>query len=118
VSKGNEDKNMIVNKPLILECLQELSDLDFQRRVWVRGIGNEISGLEDVVGSLYGSSALDFALEQNEETFNPEIDSKLKRLGEMFHKLDRERPTSEIIETEEWEKIREFAGCLYQAIED
>lgn len=41
-----------VDKPLIIECLKELSDIDYQQRVWIVGSTDEVSGFNDVVAAL------------------------------------------------------------------
>ncbi len=107
---------MDVNKGLILECLQELSDLIYQRRVWVNGVENEVSGVEDTLAALFDDSALDIALERNEEIFSLEIDDKFRKLGNMIGTLNRDRLTAEIIETEEWSEVRSLADSLYKSL--
>ncbi|MEJ1414894.1 MAG: hypothetical protein RPU90_15220 [Candidatus Sedimenticola sp. (ex Thyasira tokunagai)] len=104
-----------VNKVLILECLQELGDLIYQRRVWVNGVENEVSGLEDTVAALFDDSALDIALKRNEETFSFEIDAKFRKLSNMIDMLNRDRLTAEIIETEEWGEVMLLADSLYKS---
>ena len=105
-----------VNKALILECLQERGDLIYQRRVWVKGVENEVSGLEDTVAALFDDSALDIALERNEEIFSLEIDEKFRKLSDMIGTLNRDRLTKEIIETEEWSEVRLLANSLYKLL--
>ena len=57
-------REITVNVPLILDVLDELRDLETQKRLWVIGDPHEISGLEEAIALLYDDSVLDYALEK------------------------------------------------------
>ena len=111
-------KEITVNVPLILDVLDELRNLETQKRLWVIGDPHEISSLEEAIASLYDDSVLDYALEKKNQVFTADIDFKLVRLSKLFNKLDRNRDAADIIYTEEWRVIRELANDLYHLIEN
>jgi hypothetical protein len=42
----------------VIECLDELADLEFQQRVWVRGEGPEVSSYVEVTCQLFDDTGL------------------------------------------------------------
>ena len=61
---------------LIERALRELSDAEFQRRVWLGGGVSEMSSMSEAAEALFSDSGLGQALEKNGETFSREIDGK------------------------------------------
>ena len=100
---------IIVDKYLILECLKELSDVDYQKRVWIVGTQNEVSGFNDVVAALFDDSALDEALQKNEITFTIELDDLFRALGEKIGSLPDNLSTKQLINLPKWKDITELA---------
>ncbi|NKB47071.1 MAG: hypothetical protein GKR77_04710 [Legionellales bacterium] len=109
-------KEITVNVPLILDVLDELRDLEIQKKLWVIGDPHEVTSLQEAIVALYDDSVLDYALEKKDQVFTADIDSKLVTLYKLFSKLDRDRDAADIIYTEEWRIIRELADDLYHLI--
>ena len=107
-----------VNKNMVSACLKELSDVDFQRRVWVRGEGSEISSLTETMCELFDDSGLTLALDKGEgSVYDEEIDAALRRLGTMMDAVDTSADTEEIIESARWTRIVRLAEDTRQKIE-
>jgi hypothetical protein len=67
-------------KDRIIECLKELADESFQRRVWLASSGPEVSSFDEAVCGLFDDSGLGRSLETQSPIFNAAID---KSLGEL-----------------------------------
>jgi len=113
----------VVQKPLYLEIiresLQELTDVEYQRRVWVKGSATEVSSMDEAVAGLFNDSCLDIALKKNAVTFSPEIDKELRELRKLLQSsLDAQqvRGTAEVIESIEWKDVCDRAARILRAI--
>ena len=60
-------------KPLVISCLQELADYDFQRRVWLASTGPAVSSFTEAVSGLFDDSGVGDALEKYSSVFSPDI---------------------------------------------
>jgi hypothetical protein len=72
-----------VNRTLVRQNLQELSDKAFQLRVWLASSGPEVSSFTETVCQLFDDSGLDFALEEGKAFGNP-VDDLLQKLGNLL----------------------------------
>ena len=106
-----------VDKSLVLECLKELSDIDYQQRVWIEGTPNEVSGFNDVVAALFDDSALGESLEKNDVTFTIKADSMLRVFDKKIVSLPDSLSTKRLIELPQWNEITELAGRIYDQLE-
>ncbi|SHO57817.1 SCO4402 family protein [Vibrio quintilis] len=105
-----------VDKPLIIECLKELSDIDYQQRVWIVGSTDEVSGFNDVVAALFDDSLLEDALLKNKVTFTMEADNKLRLLGELIAFLPDNITTNVLVSQPKWKDIVKLSGDVYHLI--
>jgi hypothetical protein len=105
-----------VNKSLVLECLKELSDIEYQRTVWIVGAADKVTGLDDVVAGLFDDSALGKALEKNTVIFTEPIDSMFRLLDQKIAFLPRNITTSEIIELPVWKEIADISNRIHEMI--
>lgn len=104
-----------VDKKLIIECLRELSDIDYQKRVWIVG-ADEVSDFNDVVAALFDDSLLEDALLKNEVTFTMEIDKNLRKLGELITFLPDNITTKALVMHPKWNDIVKLSGDIYNLI--
>ena len=105
-----------VDKKLIIECLKELSDTDYQQRVWIVGSTGEVSGFNDVVAALFDDSLLDDALLTNKVTFTMEADNKLRILGELIAFIPDNITTKALLSQPKWKDIVKLSGDVYNLI--
>ena len=70
----------------VLDNLQYLSDADFQERVWVKGLGPEVSSFTEAVCGLYDDSGLDDRLSdpKHRPVLSEDIDSDLEKLSQIL----------------------------------
>ena len=96
-------------------ALRELSDGEFQRRVWLgRGV-SEMSSMSEATETLFSDSGLGQALEKNTVTFSPEIDNDLRRLRLCLRaclRAEAERGTDSAIASADWQGVRDMASSL------
>ena len=92
---------------LIIQQIREISDKEFQKRVWVNADGPKVSSYSEVMCKLYD----DYIFESYIEKYKSEIPSsmliKLKSLNNMLndYNISDSKTDAEIIEDLEWKKI-------------
>lgn len=98
----------------IRSCLEEISDLEFQSRVWVRGEGSEVSSFTELICRLYD----DFHFDDFISTCGP-----MKKDFEEFSKkissfIDKNQTLSDkdIIGHPEWIAISKLSSRLKKMI--
>jgi len=99
--------------------LKELSDADYQQRVWAKRSDSEASSLNEATAALYDDSGLGEALEKNDVTFSPEIDRRLSDLRVVLRGFLQEQSTKElqeILDSANWSLVREKAMALWEAL--
>ncbi len=113
----------IVQKPLYLEiindALQELSDIEYQRRVWIKGSESEMSSMDEAVAALFNDSCLDIAIEKNAVVFSPEIDRELRELRKLLQSslyAQQIHGTAKVIKSSEWKDVRNRAARILEEI--
>ncbi len=96
----------------LIECLKELSDAEFQRRVWVEGSGPEVSSLEELVSQLFDDTGLGDSIES--ETIAKELGddaaSALLELDSAINTLDQTLPADRLIEHPTMVRVRRLAA--------
>lgn len=108
-----------VNRALVIDALRELSNLDFQERVWVHGSSTEVSSMNEVAAALFNDSGLDVALEKTPITFSPEADQELRQLRSMLQRAMQQQvelSTHAVIQSAEWKRVRLSATRLIEVI--
>ena len=105
-----------LNRNLIHEALQELSDESYQRRVWMASSGPEVSSYTEAVCMLFDDSGLDLRLESG-EAFGGSIDSLLKQLGVLLDGVPSNRAPLDIINDERMVDVRKLASRILKSIE-
>lgn len=105
-----------VDKFLIIDCLQELCDLDYQQRAWVVGIPNEVTGFNDVIAALFDDSGLERSLRFNDVTFSIEIDKMLLLLEKKVDSLPDNIMTKELLSHPNWVEVVRLSNEIYLRI--
>lgn len=93
-------------------CLKQLSDKEFQERVWLRGEGPEVSSYAEVVCQLFDDTALGDMLEakKDEPVLSEEIDSIMIDLGKIFDEIDYRTDTKDILNHPSWLRVRKLSS--------
>lgn len=105
-----------VNKRLVIECLKELADRHYQKRVWVIGDPNEVSGFNDVTAALYDDSLLGDALECQQVTFTPDIDRMLLLLEKRLAGVPEYVLPEKLLALPMWNEVINMANNIVEAI--
>jgi hypothetical protein len=99
-------------------ALHEMSDLEYQSRVWTgRGGRDEMSSFVECVERLYDDSGLELALDADEPVFGTAIDDQLRELGNLVGKIDADQSPEELIASPRMRMARERAGAILSAID-
>ena len=101
-----------VNNTMVVDCLRDLSDPDFQNRVWIRGEGPEVSSFVETVCELFDDSGLGTALEKGTCVYDEDIDSKLNKLSEMLDDIDTQEDIKRVVTSKKWTRIIKLSGEL------
>lgn len=100
-------------------ALDELSDLEYQSRVWTgRGAADEMSSFVECVERLFDDSGLELALEAGEPVFGPTIDEELRELGDLLTKIDGAQNPDDLISDPRMRLARERAAVILRAVDD
>lgn len=90
----------------IKSCLRELSDLEFQRRVWVKGSDTEASSFNEVVCQLFDDYGLEELLQKKDQiVFTKEIDSLLRKISSLIDSIDDGLSQEKIIKLPIWKDV-------------
>lgn len=111
----------IVYRDILESALEELSDIHYQRRIWLRGDANEVSTMSEAVAALFNDSGLDTALAGIGPVFTAEVDAMLRDLRlRLRASLERERVfgTSVVIESSAWCSVMDEAAEVLRALKE
>lgn len=109
---------MSVYTEMVNEALVELSDANYQRRVWTGGgAANEMSSFDECVDRLFGDSGLDFALERGEPVYGSRLDDELRRLGDLVRRIDGSRSPDDVLRDPLLEPVRQLASEILLALD-
>jgi hypothetical protein len=99
----------------VVECLQELSDLDLQRKAWLDANGPVLPDPGELICQLFDDSGLGDEL-QSGEAFAPECDTALRELDQAVVRVDVEQPPRELLGSEPWHEITRKAAAALNEI--
>jgi hypothetical protein len=107
-----------INKKLILECLQELSDRDTQLRLWLSDGKNnrDVSSFIEACEGLFGDSYLNEVLAKGYTGFGIEAENVLLQLHDLIHKIDGYTDPQELIDSENLVRVRALASMALRLI--
>lgn len=96
----------------IKSCLKELSDIEFQKRVWLRGEGPEVSSYVEVVCQLFDDTGIGDQLSELEdgEILSQELDSALRELSILLDSIDYKAGVESILSHPKWPKTVKLAS--------
>lgn len=104
--------------PGVIESLRQLSDLDYQQRLWTGAIHGKIGDFVECYNQLFGDSALDVALEATAgSVYRDDIDRDLVLLNSLLDDLDIERSYREILDDPAMKTIAELAESILARLE-
>jgi hypothetical protein len=103
-------------KQRVLEALGPLSSEEFQRRVWVQGIGPEVSDLSEAICQLFDDTGLSDLLEKDRPIFNPQLDDKFKALSRAIDCIDRSLGPAEMVAHPKMREIRTLSAGLIREL--
>jgi hypothetical protein len=104
-----------MNLTKIMDALKELSNIDYQRRVWM-GLGNrEVSSIEEAGCRLFVDSGLGHALSMG-TVYSEQIDEALKRLRDDVEALYMKVNTLADVEAATMQHVRSESHSILSAI--
>jgi hypothetical protein len=106
----------MVNLKLIIEGLEELSDLDYQTRVWNPGETLEVSSFTEAIARVFTDSGLDDVFRNGKTAISKDVDALLIKLGYCVDGVDAQRKPDEIIYSEEMKQVRLLAKEALSAL--
>ncbi|RIK04923.1 MAG: hypothetical protein DCC49_13090 [Acidobacteria bacterium] len=101
-----------VGDELVEGALRELADESRQRELWLSKGYPEVSSFTECVCRLFDDSALTDALDRSGTVYTPEIDDRLRALGELLGGIDSYRPPEEILKDPQLDRARSMAQAL------
>lgn len=104
---------------VVRSALHELSDVEYQSRVWTgRGGANEMSSFVECVSRLFDDSGLDLALERNQRIYGSGIDDDLRALGDLVAKVDSSRTPDQILRDPLMSQVRDLAAAILRELDE
>lgn len=102
---------------LILETLQELTDVAFQTEVWLRGERpGVVSSPIETVNELYDDSGLGDLLEKG-HVFSEPADSTLRSLHSLIHTFDLSH-SARFLADPRWDMVRKLAATALAQVRE
>jgi hypothetical protein len=100
--------------------LRELSDYDFQKKLWSGGIEGRMSTFDECICGVFDDSGLSRELEKGEfdSDLDPSIFQAAKRLDELYLKLPKIENDVDLIELHEMAIVRKAAEILLDLVEE
>jgi len=108
-----------VNLEIVRSALQELANVEYQWRVWVKGSATEMSSMNEATAALFNDSNLDIALEKNAVIFSPAVDTELRELRALLQSsqlAERKHGTAKVIASVEWKDVCDRAARILGSI--
>ncbi len=105
-----------MNKNLIIECLQELSDPEMQRRLWL-STKDEVSSFTEAVEQLFTDSGLEDQLHAHETGLGVAAEDALLKLETQLSQIDQNVSPSDLIDSAAMGKVRALASTALHFIE-
>lgn len=101
-----------VNTHGITECLRELADIEYQKRVWFASSGHEVSSFAEAVCQLFNDSGLGAELDRVDLVFSKDIDSRLGVLRRVLGEIDDGRSPTDIVADPKMQNVRTLSQQL------
>ncbi|HQR07131.1 MAG TPA: hypothetical protein PLN21_09930 [Gemmatales bacterium] len=108
---------MLINRERIRDALEELSDCETQKRLWLSDGSNgaEVSSFTEAVESLFSDSGLSdtYTLDSNGSGLGNEIDNLLLMLHYELKQIDTDREVKEVIADPQMGVVRSLAKQIH-----
>jgi hypothetical protein len=117
--KEREPLMYSINPDVVRELLNELSDIDEQRRLWLSDgqNGRDVSSFTEAVEQLYGDTGLSDLLEGGKPTgLGRELESGLKELDHLLREVNDNEAPSAVINDPKMSEVRILAAELMKRI--
>jgi hypothetical protein len=101
---------MKVDVGKVVERLRELSDYEYQRRVWLSNRGFEQSSFVEAVSGLFDDSGLTDSLGRRTPIFGEHVDKVLLELSRTIDQIDSRQGPAQLIEDKRMRRVRELAS--------
>jgi len=109
-----------VNIAMLKECLRDLSDEEFQKRVWLLGAGPEESSFSELISQTFDDTGLSDVLDS--PNFVNEVGGvavqRLHELDKEISDLDQTLSPSQLIMHPKMKLVRELALKALEALDD
>ncbi|SRR6266498_586080 len=105
-----------LNRNLILECLNELSDRQLQESLWMGIIPNQQSSFEEAVEGLFTDSGLGDELSKGKTGFSTEVETKLHELECQLAKVDAKGGPAKVINDSAMPRVRDLAAVALELL--
>lgn len=99
-------------------ALAELSDLDYQRRVWLHPTPELVGTLVEAIERLFDDSALGRAVERGTSGLDAESIALLDTLDRQLRAVDQDQAYATMVESEEMDRVRVAAAQVRRALGD
>ena len=98
-------------------CLEQLADINFQRRVWLAEDGPEISSFDELIMQLFDDTGLSDVIDDPslQDIVGRAAAARLRALDRAVSEIDSDIPPAKFISLPEMARIRELAR---QALEE
>jgi hypothetical protein len=107
-----------VNRELILQCLEELSNRQLQENLWMGRTPQQQSSFVEAVEGLFTDSCLDDELERGTTGLSAGLEVQLRQLGRQLAKVDENREPEEIINDSAMVPVRNLAAVALGLLKD
>lgn len=109
---------MTVLVDIVVSALRELSDRDYQLRVWTGSDARgEMSSPEECIARLFDDSNLNIALDAGEDIFGDAIDREIRMIQSLLTRIDFATNPYRIIEDPLMAQVREHASFALRALD-
>ena len=105
------------------ECVKPLSDPSFQERVWLKGLGPEVSSIDEAITSFLERCEIFIEYADQQEGLQKE---HIKMLRDLYDKVDDyrcshlgvadDKEVERVLSDPKWHKIQHEAKAVYEAI--
>jgi hypothetical protein len=101
-------------------CLRELSDVEWQRRVWLAATGPEVSSFEELICQLFDDTGLSDAIDSGrcpaqltEKSF-----LEFQRLGRAVRRVDQTAAPADLLEDPRLIEVRARAASVLDILDE
>lgn len=118
IHRSSRDEPVRVIHHRIRECLDELSRIEEQRRLWLRigTDGSEFSTPVECCCTLFDSSGLGLALDRGESPYPPAIMEKFRKLDQLLKSVDMDQDEEDVMNSPAMVPVRSLAAEILREL--